>query len=516
MLWLTLLAPDADAAPNEPLTLLWSAAPADQVIAYFGDQIASADVNGDGFDDVIVSAWQGSVDDAYDGFVNVYLGSPTGTVDDPSWTADGDSDFAGFGSSLAAGDLNGDGFGDVVVGQPPPDALAGPAELYLGSASGLATVPIWTAEPLEDVVYPSVLVACAGDVDNDGYDDVIVSSPGYRTATGKVSLYRGSPTGPEAEASWSVEGDMEYQWVGWAAAAAGDVNGDTYDDVVISTSVYGGTAGQVMVYAGGPVGLGEAPLWSVSDPYTDDTFGASVASAGDVNGDGYDDVIVGAPCHADPEPCEGEALVYHGSAGGPGGAPAWTAESDQELAGLGWAVASAGDVNSDGYDDVLVSAWKYDDGQNNEGRVWLYFGSAAGLEARSFKLDGNQAGAWYGSALASAGDVNDDGYGDVIIGAAGFRHPEDGEGRADVYAGGPFELEDTDEPTDTDVEDTDAPTDTGVEDTDLPADTDDDPDPVVTDDEGCGCTASGAAGLPGWWLALAAVTLRRRYRSAAA
>ena len=104
-----------------------------------------------------------------------------------------------------------------------------------------------------------------------------------------------------------------------------------------------------------------------------------MATAGDVNGDGYADVIVGAPRYDNGQTDEGRAYVYYGSAGGLSGSPGWTAESDQAGAFFGDSVATAGDVNGDGYADVIVGAPYYDNGQTGEGMAFVYYGAGGGL-----------------------------------------------------------------------------------------------------------------------------------------
>ena len=155
-----------------------------------------------------------------------------------------------------------------------------------------------------------------------------------------------------------------------------------------------------------------------------------------MNGDGYGDVVVGAYGFDNGETDEGRAFLYLGSASGLGATAAWTAESNQPSAIFGWSVASAGDVNGDGYGDVVVGAYGFDNGETDEGRAFLYLGSASGLGATAaWTAESNQPSAIFGWSVASAGDVNGDGYGDVVVGAHLFDNGEASEGRAFVYLG---------------------------------------------------------------------------------
>src|SRR3989338_8866950 len=129
--------------------------------------------------------------------------------------------------------------------------------------------------------------------------------------------------------------------------------------------------------------LATSPAWTAESDQAGAQFGISVATTGDVNGDGYSDVIVGAPYYDNGQTDEGRAFVYLGSSAGLALTPAWTAESDQASAYFGYSVSTAGDVNGDGYSDVIVGALYYDNGQANEGRAFVYLGSSAGLALRS-------------------------------------------------------------------------------------------------------------------------------------
>ena len=168
-------------------------------------------------------------------------------------------------------------------------------------------------------------------------------------------------------------------------------------------------------------GLNTTEDWKAEGDQAIANFGWSVGPAGDVNGDGYADVIVGAPGYENGETAEGRAFVYYGSATGLSTTADWTAESDQALAIFGSSVATAGDVNGDGYDDVIVGAPGYSNGETAEGRAFVYHGSALGLSTTTaWTADSNQASAHLGGSVGTAGDVNGDSYADVIVGASSY------------------------------------------------------------------------------------------------
>jgi hypothetical protein len=360
-----------------------------------------------------------------------------------AWSVEGDQVSAALGYSVAtAGDVNGDGYSDVIVGVPFYDngqSDEGRAYVYLGSASGLATSPAWTVESDEAGANLGWAVASAGDIDADGFGDVIVGAPFYDNSQGRVTLYRGSATGLSTTPAWTMESGQGGARMGNALGTAGDVNGDGYADVIVGAYSYSngqGYEGRAYVFLGSASGLSTTASWTAESDQVDAEFATSVATAGDVNGDGYADVIVGAPFYDNGSSDEGRAYVYLGSAVGVSATAAMTMESDQISAGMGKAVSTAGDVNGDGYADVLVGAPGYDDPEVNEGRLYIYLGSASGLQPAPIPLEENQAGAGFGGAVATAGDVNGDGYADVIGGASGFTFGGNGgEGRAFLFAG---------------------------------------------------------------------------------
>ncbi len=421
----------------------------DRAFAEFGYSVATAgDVNGDGYSDVIVGA------EGYDdsGRVFVYSGSAAGLATAASWTVGSDQAFAAFGNSVAtAGDVNGDGYSDVIIGASVYDNGAwdeGRAFVYHGAAAGLAITPSWTAEGNQQGAWLGYQVATAGDVNGDGYADVIVGAFLYdhgETDEGQAFVYLGSPAGLAATASWTAEGNQAFANLGSSVATAGDVNGDGYADVIVGAIHYDNgeeDEGGAFVYLGSPAGLAASASFTAESDQTSAELGYSVATAGDVNGDGYADVIVGAWGYDNGETDEGRALVYHGSPAGLATAASWTAESDQEGGQLGYSLAPAGDVNGDGYADVIVAAAFFDTGVADEGRAFVYHGSAAGLlTTASWTMDGDQESGWFGYSVARAGDVNGDGFSDVIIGAVFHDNGETNEGRAFVYHGSAAGLE---------------------------------------------------------------------------
>jgi hypothetical protein len=417
----------------------WKAEP-NQTNAYFGSAVASAgDVNGDGYADVIVGA------EAYDngqigeGWAFVFNGSAGGLGTTPDWRAESNLAGAHFGSSVAsAGDVNGDGYADVIVGAYGYDSGQGRAYVYHGSATGPSTIPNWIAESNQATAYFGNSVASAGDVNGDGYADVIVGAPYYdngQTDEGRAFVFYGSASGLGTTPDWKAESNKESGNFGYSVASAGDVNGDGYDDIIIGAAGY--THGQVAegrayVYHGSPEGLSTTPNWKAESHWYYANFGYSVASAGDVNGDGYDDVIVSAPFYYDDnDDYEGEAFAFLGSGGGLSSIYQWKVEPNRVRAFFGYSVASAGDMNGDGYDDVIVGADAY-----GEGRALVFHGSPNGLSiVPNWIAEPNQDNAEFGSSVASASDVNADGYDDVIVGAPYYDNGQTDEGRAFVYHG---------------------------------------------------------------------------------
>jgi FG-GAP repeat/FG-GAP-like repeat len=416
--------------------------------ALFGHSVATAgDVNGDGYADAIIGAELFDNGTTNEGRAFVFHGSPAGLDTVATWTAEGDQNGATFGRFVAtAGDVNGDGFADVIVGAPAYDqgeSNEGRAFVFLGGPAGLAPVAAWSAA--SDQMDANLgTVGTAGDVNGDGYSDVIAGALAFdagETDEGRAFVFHGGASGLAADASWSAAGATADAALGFALAAAGDVNGDGYSDAVIGVPGYDGGnpgEGRALVYHGSAAGLDTVIAWSAEADRDSAAFGSAVAGTGDVNGDGYSDVIVGAPRYADGDADEGAAFVYLGSPAGLAGSPAWSVQGNQAGARLGCAVAGAGDVDATGFADVILGASGFDGGDPGEGAAFVYLGSETGLAVTpAWDAEGDQADAHFGSAVAGAGDLDGDGASDVVIGAPDFDGGADGEGKAFVFLGSP-------------------------------------------------------------------------------
>lgn len=407
------------------------------------------DVNGDGHADFLVGAPRTSSET---GVAHLYLGSATasatgwnGTAPAARITLRGDVSLGRFGSALAsAGDVNGDGYADFLIGAPGV-APGGVTHLYLGSASPSAAA--WNGRDASRRIDLSgagsgFSVGGAGDLDGDGYADFIVGGGSrarvyFGTATPSASAWAAAATARRIDLVNPRAGD------GYAAAVAGagDVNGDGYADLLVGASSSSFDPGRAYVYLGSTAPSG--PSWNEASSTSrielirpdgfDPGFARTLAGAGDINGDGYADFVIATQFAdtGDPTAMTGAAHVYFGSAlpsaAGWNGA---TASQRVELISpdgtegtFGSAVAGTGDVNADGFDDFVIGNSQIGEGR---GAAHVYLGGAAvdlagwnGSLTHPSRIDlfnPDGVDARFGGSAAHVGDVNGDGFSDFVVG----------------------------------------------------------------------------------------------------
>jgi Ca2+-binding RTX toxin-like protein len=403
------------------------------------------------------------------------------------------------GSSVSsAGDINGDGFDDLIIGAfaagGPGNTrgYAGDSYVVFGKASGFAAEIDLAAVAAgnggfvihgQDVRDQSgTSVSSAGDINGDGFDDLIIGAEfGYgpdntRVQAGDSYVVFGHAGSFAAEidlaavaggnGGFVIHGQDVDDFSGRSVSSAGDVNGDGFDDLIIGAYGADGPgntraeAGDSYVVFGHASGFAaEIDLAAVAagnggfvihGQDAHDHSGISVSSAGDINGDGFDDLIIGARFAAGPGNTRGYAgdtYVVFGKASGfaaeidlatiAGGNGGFVIHGQDAGDESGFSVSSAGDVNGDGFDDLIIGAFRSDGAGNTHryaGDSYVVFGHAGGFAAEidlaavaagngGFVIHGEDAGDHSGCSVSSAGDVNGDGFDDIIIGAYGAGGP---------------------------------------------------------------------------------------------
>ncbi len=406
---------------------------------YAGAAVAGAgDVNGDGYDDVLVGSPRADTGGSNAGDAYLILGPMSGTSSlsaaDAVISGLAASDLAG--TALAGlGDWNSDGNAEFVIGSYGDDTSgtgAGAAYIFEGpvGSSSVSSAPatILGAADNDGLGYS---VAGAGDVNADGIPDVVVGAYASDTGgsnAGSAYLFTGPLAGQVTTASAvaSFHGAVAGDTAGWSVSSAGDTNGDALADLIIgapSNDNTGTDAGMAAIFLGTPSG---SISMSAADAVltgvvAGDYAGYSVAGAGDVNGDGYDDVVVGAYGADDSTSGGGAAYILWGPlAGSKSLGDAETIVMGDSASGrLGISVAGAGDINSDGQADVLVGADRYYGGL---GAAYLVLGFSMGsydASTADAMLEGQTYYDWAGAAVAGAGDTNADGRDDILVGAWG-------------------------------------------------------------------------------------------------
>lgn len=455
-----------------------------------GESVGSAgDINGDGFDDLIVGAPH-NFDDFYSGASFVIFGKASGfDAAIPLSSLNGTNGFrlngvaggdAAGNAVSSAGDINGDGFDDLLIGAPISDVPkndTGYTYVVFGKSSGFsATMELsgldgsngfrMHLDKADQLLGWSI--SGAGDVNGDHVDDLIIGAPiGERSY-----VVFGKTSGFDTQLDLaSLNGSNGFQMNGLEDGAqfgngvsAGDINGDGINDLIVG-SYYGGSGTSYVIFGKASgfdaildlSGLDGSNGFSVEGVAEGDEAGYSVGNAGDVNGDGFDDVIIGARSAGIDGKASGAAYVVFGKAAGfdatiqlsdldgsNGFRLAGVAEGDK----AGRSVSSAGDFNGDGFADVLVGAVGSDANGVDSGAAYVVFGKASGFSASldlsnlsstdGFALSGLAAGNSLGKSVSSAGDLNNDGFDDLIIGASSANGSTFNSGAAYVIFGHSF------------------------------------------------------------------------------
>ncbi len=341
------------------------------------------------------------------------------------------------------GDVNKDNYDDFLIGTP--DDYPGKVYLIFGKSTGwekdfnLSNASAsFIGEDGPGTLGESI--TNAGDVNGDGYDDILIGSPLHPSKgwyTGKTYLIFGKSIGwvknfDLTYADASFLGESGWDDSGEAIACGGDVNGDGYDDIVIGAPGGGGwNAGKTYLF------LGKKSGWAVNTNLTDadasfigenkyDNSGSALSNSGDVNNDGLDDILIGAPETYRASNEGGHTYLIFGKSKG------WQknmslSNADASFVGenrddnSGWSISIEGDVDGDDFDDIIIGAPEKDTFYDDNGKTYVVLGKSSGWSLNSSLANADVSFIGEGelnrsgTKVSSSGDVNGDGIDDILI-----------------------------------------------------------------------------------------------------
>jgi len=397
--------------------------------------VPATDFDDDGLADFAVGASNGATEE-----VSVFYGDPAGIASVPDQTIASPlpGTFAAFQTSTNAGDVNGDGYDDLLVGANNV-AGGGAAYLYLGGPLGLSSTPdqtlLGSGTGLAGTLAFGFRVASALDLDRDGYDDVAISAVATSVVNlqdGAVFIYRGGPNGLSVTPDFTLLGSGGALDNFGRSIAATYVNGDIWPDLVISETrspFFGGSSeGRVLVFLGGPTfdTVVDQVVTGPSGP--GQGFGLSLAPAADVNLDGYGDFIVGESL---VDNFTGRAWLYLGSSSGVEPVPALELRPPTGNMGgfFGFVVTAAGDVDRNGLPELVVGET---DANGLAGETHLFFnrlstrptpGSTAVVQPdQTLSVAFPDPIGFFGQDLGFVGDIDGNRADELLVGAPGLNN----------------------------------------------------------------------------------------------
>lgn len=401
-----------------------------------GTSVAGAgDVDNDGDADFVIGAY--GVGAAASGAVYLVHGPVSGDFDlsqaTVKWTAESEDDWTGF--SIASGsDLTGDGHPDVAIGARYDDGTGNSAgATYIARAIGSGTVELSevTGKVFAEAEYDSsgYAVATVGDVDADGADDLFIGSPEssrVANAAGMAHVVFGPITGPVqlSAATYRIVGERASDKLGCAVARAGDLDGNGQQDLLVSACLSdrsGTDAGAVFQFSTHVEvdRIAADADGAMVGQQAGDQLGTAIAG-GDIDGDGLSDVLVGAPFHDAGGEDAGAVYASYGPStidmNTPDAKITGTGASDR----AGTSVAVVGDIDGDGFDDLAIGAPGRDEGGEDAGAAYILFGPLSGqisLADADVVLVGAAPFDFAGQSVAAAGDTDADGFPDLLVGA---------------------------------------------------------------------------------------------------